>query len=56
MSRKKKSVKSLEDLKKEASESNIKVRLDQRTVITIRDIASLDFWRQRYPNLQIITK
>ena len=33
---------------------NIKVRLDRRTVITIRDRSKLDFWKQKYPKLEIL--
>ncbi|MBL7958394.1 MAG: hypothetical protein JNM49_10560 [Flavobacteriales bacterium] len=32
----------------------IKVRLDARTVITLASQKALDFWRQRYPKLEII--
>jgi hypothetical protein len=32
----------------------IKVRLDARTIITIASMKALEFWRQRYPNLQVI--
>lgn len=34
----------------------IKVRLDKRTIITLKDLSALDFWKERYPNLQVITK
>ena len=33
---------------------NIKVRLDGRTVITVRDPSKLDFWREKYPKLEIL--
>jgi len=33
---------------------NIKVRLDRKTVITIRDISKLPFWKEKYPNLEIL--
>jgi hypothetical protein len=33
---------------------NIKVRLDRRTVITVRDHSKLDFWREKYPGLEIL--
>ena len=33
----------------------IKVRLDARTIITIASNKALDFWRQRYPKLEIIS-
>ncbi|MBK7944150.1 MAG: hypothetical protein IPJ85_02060 [Flavobacteriales bacterium] len=32
----------------------IKVRLDARTVITLASQRALEFWRQRYPKLEII--
>jgi hypothetical protein len=32
----------------------IKVRLDARTVITLASQKALEFWRQRYPKLEII--
>ena len=42
--------------KKRAKElqPNIKVRLDRRTVITVRDRSKLDFWREKYPALEIL--
>lgn len=42
--------------KKKAKElqPNIKVRLDRRTVITVKDRSKLDFWREKYPNLEIL--
>ena len=33
----------------------IKVRLDARTIITIASNKALDFWRQRYPKLEVIS-
>lgn len=33
----------------------VRVRLDQRTVITIRDPTKLDFWKERYPEAKIIS-
>lgn len=32
----------------------VKVRLDARTIITIASQKSLEFWRQRYPKLEVI--
>lgn len=34
--------------------ATIKVRLDARTIITLASTKALEFWRQRYPNLQVI--
>lgn len=31
-----------------------KVRLDARTVITLASQKALEFWRQRYPKLEVI--
>lgn len=31
-----------------------KVRLDERTVITLSKIEALAFWKQRYPKAQVI--
>jgi hypothetical protein len=33
----------------------IKVRLDKRTIITLKDLSALEFWRERYPQLQVIS-
>lgn len=46
MSKKKKKTKELQP--------NIKVRLDGRTVITVRDPSKLEFWREKYPKLEIL--
>jgi hypothetical protein len=32
----------------------IKVRLDAKTIITLNNIKALDFWKQRYPKLQVL--
>lgn len=32
----------------------IKVRLDERTVITLSKLEALAFWKQRYPKAQVI--
>lgn len=32
----------------------IKVRLDARTVITLASQKALEFWKQRYPKLEVI--
>lgn len=39
---------------KEAAK-RIKVRLDNRTTITLANIAALEIWKERYPNLKIIS-
>lgn len=33
----------------------VKVRLDARTIITLASEKALGFWRQRYPNLEVIS-
>ena len=42
--------------KKRAKElqPNIKVRLDRRTVITVRDEEKLAFWKEMYPELAVL--
>ena len=42
--------------KKRAKElqPNIKVRLDRRTVITVRDEEKLAFWKEKYPELEVL--
>lgn len=32
----------------------IKVRLDSKTVITIRDMGKLEFWKEKFPDAIII--
>ncbi len=32
----------------------IKVRLDHRTVINVGNATALEFWKKRYPKLQVI--
>ena len=33
----------------------IKVRLDKKTVITIRDMEKLEFWKSKYPKAVVIS-
>jgi len=32
----------------------IKVRLDAKTIITLSNLKTLDFWKQRYPKLEVL--
>jgi len=32
----------------------IKVRLDSKTVITIRDMEKLEFWKEKFPEAMVI--
>jgi len=32
----------------------IKVRLDSKTIITIRDMGKLDFWKEKYPDAIVV--
>jgi hypothetical protein len=44
-------------IKKKRTESlgsRIKVRLDSRTVITIKNLAMFKAWKEKYPNAEII--
>lgn len=47
MARKKKDEKELQP--------NITVRLDYKTVITIKDIQKFAFWKEKYPNAEVIS-
>lgn len=33
---------------------NIQVRLDHKTIITIKDMAKLSFWKERYPKAVVL--
>lgn len=33
----------------------IKLRLDARTIVTIASERMIEFWKQRYPNAQVIS-
>jgi len=33
----------------------IKVQLDYKTIITIRSLKVLSLWKERYPNLKIVS-
>lgn len=33
----------------------IKVRLDNKTIITIRDMTKLAFWKERFPDAVVIS-
>ena len=46
MARRKKSAKELQP--------NIKVRLDRRTVITVRDESKLAYWKEKFPGREIL--
>ena len=52
MPRKKKTIVLSRPIKEGVKE--FKVRLDARTVITLASQKALEFWRQRYPKLQVI--
>ena len=35
--------------------SRIKVRLDHKTIITLKDMTRFDYWKNLYPNAVIIS-
>ena len=45
--------KEIQKLKQAAKK--IVVRLDRRTIITVKDLEKLELWMERYPNLEIIS-
>ena len=34
----------------------IRVRLDERTIILVKKLSSLELWKEKYPDLKIISK
>ena len=46
----------MKDTKNKIEETvkKIIVRLDKRTIITLKDLSALDFWKERYPKLQVL--
>jgi len=40
---------------KQADNSNsIKVRLDKRTIITVKNLSIFQIWKERFPNAEIV--
>lgn len=39
----------------EKIKSKIRIRLDHKTVITLKDMTRFDYWKQQYPNAVIIS-
>lgn len=35
-------------------EPNIRVKLDYKTIITLKDYSKLAFWKERYPKLEVL--
>ncbi|MGF1565682.1 MAG: hypothetical protein ACFCUH_09960 [Flavobacteriales bacterium] len=33
---------------------NIRVKLDYKTIITLKDSTKLAFWKERYPKLEVL--
>lgn len=42
------------DNKKQSLVKKIRVRLDHKTIITIKDLAKFDFWKEKYPKAVIL--
>ena len=40
---------------KERLKSKIKIRLDHKTIITLKDMTRFDYWKDLYPNAVIIS-
>ena len=40
---------------KEKIVKKIKVRLDHKTIITLKDLTRFDYWKELYPNAVIIS-
>lgn len=39
---------------KEIAKKKLRVRLDHKTIITIKDRAKLNFWKERYPKAVVL--
>lgn len=35
-------------------EPNLRVKLDYKTIITLKDKSKLAFWKERYPQLEVL--
>lgn len=44
----------MEQKDKPSKKLNIRVRLDHKTIITIKDMAKLSFWKERYPKAVVL--
>lgn len=40
--------------KQTTQKRKIKVRLDHKTIITIKDMAKFSFWKERYPKAVVL--
>jgi hypothetical protein len=38
----------------QGASGKIRVKLDNRTIITLNSEASLDFWKTKYPDLKVL--
>ena len=47
----------MKNLKETVKETvnHIRIRLDRKTIITLKDMTRFDYWKGLYPNLQIIS-
>lgn len=43
------------EFKPSLDSKHIKVRLDQRTIVMLKDISALEFWKKKYPEAKIMT-
>ena len=41
-------------MKQAATTAKIKIRLDNRTIITIKDKSAFKLWKVKYPNAEIV--
>lgn len=39
----------------EKIKKQIKIRLDHKTIITLRDMTKFDYWKELYPNAVVIS-
>lgn len=39
----------------EAIKKRVKIRLDHKTIITLKDMTRFDYWKELYPNAVVIS-
>ena len=48
-------MKTLKENVKDSFNKHIRIRLDRKTIITLKDMTRFDYWKSLYPNAMIIS-
>lgn len=48
-------MKTLKENVKQTITKHIRIRLDRKTIITLKDMTHFDYWKSLYPNAMIIS-